>query len=106
MPSTTPYTLCFFLGRPEDGGATCLGSVFNFSSASRVEDGQCANCREQRDHGILSKASIPIIVQLLDQATDTQNHQIFSLLKDPVEDYLEKKLTWRVMRVSPVLPLS
>ena len=74
--------------------------MFNFSSASRVQDGQCANCQEQRDEAILSKASIPITTALLSRAIDDEDNQLTSLERDPVEDYLGKYLAWRVMRVS------
>ena len=80
--------------------------MFNFSSASRAQDGRCANCKEQRQEGILSKASIPITTELLNRAVDDTDPELRSLQKDRVEEYLEKKLAWRVMRVSSLLALS
>ncbi|KAL9087730.1 MAG: hypothetical protein Q9165_006497 [Trypethelium subeluteriae] len=97
------YAIQFYLGSKANDDATVfshanfLGQVYTFSGAVRENGGNCANCKSQADGGVLSRAQVPITIQLLHQATDDQNdiHPITSFVRDEVDEYLEKHLRWR-----------
>ena len=71
--------------------------MYNFSSSRRLQEGNCANCQQQRANGILAKALVPITDSLLRQAQSPNFTDIGSLERDVVKDYLANHLEWRIV---------
>ncbi|WYZ43577.1 hypothetical protein EsH8_VII_000013 [Colletotrichum jinshuiense] len=107
-----PYTIHFFLGAPlaqneiTASGASLfeiprhVGSIFTFSSPINPNGMQtenvphCTNCAQQRDDGVLSRASVPLTIPLYSDAINTSIDEIKDLSPDDVEPYLRSKLSW------------
>lgn len=109
------YAVHFFLGAeaeiPSDPGAFPLspirvGSIHSFSTAywTRGNDNgvTCANCTKQQEDRTLSKAQVPITLQVLHRAlsADEKWTNISHLGKDHVSKWVEENLHWRVVAVS------
>ena len=92
-----PYTICFFLGKPEENGATCIGSLYNFSSSRRSQEGSCDNFQQQKASGTLARASLPITIPLLDRAQSPHFTDKNSLDPSVVTSQLRDFLVWRVV---------
>ena len=78
-----------------------IGSIYNFGAGGRLsrgQDGECKNCKEQLNAGVLSKAQVPITGQLL-YHVQHPDKPLQSLARAEVETYLTKHLKWRVVKV-------
>lgn len=109
------YTIEFWLGgEPGDPKSAfkqqknLIGRVYNFGglipattgSATAVSASGCTNCGSQKGHKILSKAQVPLTIQILSQALDGKNYpNIHSTTTDEVNKYLEKHLHWRYVQI-------
>jgi tyrosinase len=98
------YYINFFLGAPPADTDDFLptdayvGSVYTFSSNLEPEGtsaGHCHNCLDQRSHGVLSTAQIPLTKAILRLAKDPNNSELQSMEAHEVERYLERNLEWR-----------
>ncbi|MCJ1463962.1 hypothetical protein MMC07_002572 [Pseudocyphellaria aurata] len=93
------YTIHFFLGNIEGGPESYathpnqIGMVYTFSSGT--DDARCANCKDQKDQGLLSTAQIHLTVPLLKYARDPAERGINNLIPDEVRNYLSANLTWK-----------
>ncbi|KAH7125927.1 hypothetical protein EDB81DRAFT_698386 [Dactylonectria macrodidyma] len=99
------YTIEFFLGGPENKPKTIwerqnrVGHVFTFGGGVRSSEDSCANCKTQKDAGVLSCAQVPLTIQLLHHALDhVADHPITSFLDEEVEEYLKLHLNWRFIQ--------
>jgi len=102
-----PYDVKLYIGSPDEyPEPTYVGSVYNFSSPlpENPEAGGCANCKKQKEMGILSSSQIPITGVLLHHIED-ESKSLWSLDEDKVEEYLTKHLHWRVHRYGHDAPL-
>lgn len=95
------YTIKFFLGGPEDQDEThyepqnFVGSVYTFGGGSRKTRESCSNCKTQAEAGVLSRAQVPLTIQLLHHTIDcVRDHPIDTF--DDVEEYLKLHLRWKV----------
>ena len=70
--------------------------MYNFGSSQRSQEGNCGNCQQRRDNGILAKALVPINDSLLYHAQSPNSEDIGSLERGVVKDYLANHLEWRV----------
>ncbi|KAL3444389.1 common central domain of tyrosinase-domain-containing protein [Aspergillus insuetus] len=97
------YYINFFLGTPPADTDdflptdTYVGSIYTFSSNLEPEDtsaGQCHDCLDQRSHGVLSTAQVPLTKAILRLAKDSNNSELQSMEAHEVERYLQRNLEW------------
>ena len=92
-----PYKIFLFIGHPiQDRTASFemeyyVGSVYTFSSnINRPAEGQCQNCLNQKQQGILSSATIPI-TDALTSRVGQNGDGLVSLRPEDVLNYLESR---------------
>ncbi|KAK3360924.1 hypothetical protein B0T24DRAFT_585983 [Lasiosphaeria ovina] len=112
-----PYTIHFILGAPNisheivslmrtarasDGLLSSdfprqVGSIYTFSSPlGNAENGvpQCANCQQQHDDGVLSRATVPLTVPLYQDAGSPGVGEIHNMKPNSVRGHLADNLSW------------
>lgn len=107
--SGLPYVIHFFIGQVQDHEITgqhastharYVGCVYNFVGGYSEQDSVgCENCKKQKKEGALSRARIPLTMTLLHHAQNRQIPELNSLDVEPVTEYLENHLTWKVVTV-------
>ncbi|KAK2778714.1 tyrosinase [Colletotrichum kahawae] len=102
------YNIHFFVGEADDipsapteylSSPHHVGSVHTFSKNWSKSGVTCKNCETQKGVGQLSKAQVPVTLQLLQRAVnqDAKWRGIQHLGEDHVVEYLKDNLHWRIV---------
>ncbi|KAH7147138.1 hypothetical protein B0J13DRAFT_622059 [Dactylonectria estremocensis] len=105
----TSYVIQFWLGGEDNKPDTTfkdqenlIGQVYSFGGltpASADAPGGCANCGEQKDNKVLSRAQVPLTIPIISQALDRGYQHIDSTRGRHVEPYLMKHLHWKFVQI-------
>jgi tyrosinase len=97
------YSIEFHLGGNENDPSSIwaphnfVGKVYTFSNAQTEA---CPNCTTQQEHGVLSRAQVPITLHLIHHVIDNvPGHNLGSFFQDDVERYLVDNLHWRFIEL-------
>lgn len=105
------YAILFFIGEPPavlsdyPDHENFVGQVYTFSAPIENSDGTtaCGNCATQSDGKVLSKAHIPITLQLLAKAGRLEagipGAGLGALDPEPVQEILRQQLTWEFVEL-------
>lgn len=100
------YSIKFYLGGPKEKNETIfsrenmIGQVYSFSGGGRDPEANagCVNCEKQAEAKVMSRAQVPITLQLMHHVLDDQeDHPIEDFLQ--VEKYLELHLRWKYIQL-------
>ncbi|KAI1084788.1 common central domain of tyrosinase-domain-containing protein [Whalleya microplaca] len=104
------YSILFYLRSSDDvgtlaSGQEVIGQVYAFGGlvpASGTSTEGCANCGTQRAHKTLSKAQVPLTIQLMTKALDPSYEHIGNIEREDVERYLKTHLRWKFVQIGGV----
>ncbi|KAF4337286.1 hypothetical protein FBEOM_8875 [Fusarium beomiforme] len=101
----TSYSIQFWLGGDGKDRETTfrdrenfIGQVYSFAGLEPSAEG-CANCASQKDEKVLSRAQVLLTIPIISQALDERFRYIDTTKKDEVEEYLEKHLHWKFVKI-------
>ncbi|KAF4461201.1 hypothetical protein FALBO_12005 [Fusarium albosuccineum] len=102
------YVIQFWLGGEDNKPDTAfkyeenlVGQVYSLGGMTPASDDTpgCANCGEQKDGEVLSRAQVPLTIPIISQALDGGYKHIDSTRGRFVEPYLMKHLHWKFVQI-------